>query len=79
MLTEPLLRAALSATRRAQDAAELVRLTAYVTELKRRHDDMKQLAARKETALQSRVDSVKVRAASRAPLARTASACPRGG
>jgi hypothetical protein len=46
----------------AQEADELTRLTKYVTELRKRHDEMFQLANRKETALQSRVDSVKVRA-----------------
>jgi hypothetical protein len=41
--------------------------------LRKRHDDVRQLAGRKETALQSRVDSVKVRARarrSRAPVRR---------
>jgi hypothetical protein len=46
---------------RAQEADELTRLTKYVTELRKRHDEMFQLANRKETALQARVDSVKVR------------------
>ena len=45
---------------RAQDADELARLTNYVTDLRKRHDEMRQLAARKEVALQTRVDSVKV-------------------
>lgn len=40
----------------------MTRLSKYVTELRKRHDEMFQLANRKETALQSRVDSVKVRA-----------------
>ena len=52
----------LNAPVRAQEADELTRLTKYVTELRKRHDEMFQLANRKETALQSRVDSVKVRA-----------------
>ena len=52
----------LNAPARAQEADELTRLTKYVTELRKRHDEMFQLANRKETALQSRVDSVKVRA-----------------
>ena len=51
---------------RAQEADELTRLTTYVTELRKRHDEMFQLANRKETALQARVDSVKVRAWPRA-------------
>ena len=51
---------------RAQEADELTRLTKYVTELRKRHDEMFQLANRKETALQARVDSVKVRAWPRA-------------
>ena len=50
-----------------------MRLTAYVTDLRKRHDEVKQLVARKEAALQTRVDSVKVRAlALHAPFSRRA-------
>ena len=58
------------APRPRQDADELVRLTAYVTELKRRHDDAKLLVARKEAALQTRVDSVKACARAFPPRAK---------
>ena len=63
LLTKALDLAARAAERpaRAQEADELTRLTKYVTELRKRHDEMFQLANRKETALQARVDSVKVR------------------
>ncbi len=44
---------------RPQDADEFVRLSTYVTELRKRHDEMFQLAGRKELALRARVDSVK--------------------
>jgi chromosome segregation ATPase len=43
----------------AQDTAELARLTAYVTDLRRRYDEQFQTGNRKETALQSRVDSLR--------------------
>ena len=58
----PTRRAALTRGAGTQNADELVRLTAYVTDLRKRHDEVKQLVARKEAALQTRVDSVKVRA-----------------
>lgn len=43
----------------SQDAAELARLTAYVTDLRKRYDEQFQLGNRKEAAVQSRVDCLR--------------------
>lgn len=52
---------------RAQDTEELARLTAYLGELKKRHDDTFISGNKKELLLQQRVDSVKARRAARPP------------